>query len=108
VLLASHESASASGSYELLGRYTASGQGAVFYSEGGRFYGVSRHPDLDAALAQWASCGYAAQPPLTGPRRSAALTTSPTLPAHTVAPQPAAAAAVSTPSPSTTRAVPPF
>ncbi len=86
VLLASHESPS--GSYELLGRYTAGGEGAVFYSEGGGFYGVSRHPGLDSALREWEAYGYASQLPDAGSRRAAALSASPARATHTTAPLP--------------------
>ncbi|MFJ1795249.1 hypothetical protein [Kitasatospora griseola] len=94
VLLASHDSPYES--RELLGRYTATGEGAVFYTEaaGGRpVYGIGRYADLDSALAAWASSGYAAQLPAVGARRSAALRSSPSRPAHTPSSPPPAAPA---------------
>ncbi|MEV4559448.1 hypothetical protein AB0K51_20995 [Kitasatospora sp. NPDC049285] len=87
VLLASHDSPYES--RELLGRYTATGEGVVFYTEaagGMPFYGIGRYPDLDSASAAWTSSGYAAQLPALGRRRIAALSSSPSRPAHTPSP----------------------
>ncbi|MDH6111313.1 hypothetical protein P3T36_003337 [Kitasatospora sp. MAP12-15] len=65
------------GEIELLGSYPASGDSATFYTEGGGAYGISRHPNLDSARAEWAAFGYASTPPVPGsPRRAAARTVS--------------------------------
>ncbi|MFD0405344.1 hypothetical protein [Kitasatospora sp. NPDC127116] len=74
VLLAHHESPYEA--TELLGLYPASGKAATFYTEGGGYYGASRHPDLDSALAEWSSQGYATEAPIADPRRRAALLAS--------------------------------
>jgi len=97
VLLASHDSPY--GSRELLGRYTATGEGVVFYTEaagGLPVYGIGRYADLDSAIAAWTSSGYAAQLPAVGARRSAALSSSLSRPAHTPSSPPASAPARST------------
>ncbi|MFD9592544.1 hypothetical protein ACFWA9_07260 [Kitasatospora sp. NPDC059973] len=116
VLLASHDSPYES--RELLGRYAASGEGAIFYTEaagGEPFYGIGRYADLDAALAAWTASGYSAEVPAVGPRRAAALSSSPSRPARTASVAPASAAPVPPPAarvlppwPTTGRASPPF
>ncbi|MGA5704513.1 hypothetical protein [Peterkaempfera bronchialis] len=65
-------------------------------------------PDLGAALREWAASGYSAQPPAAGPRRTAALSSSPARPAHTATPLPPATAAVSPPRPSAGHTPRPF
>jgi hypothetical protein len=102
-LLASHDSAYER--RELLCLYTATGEGAIFYGDRRSYYEVNRHEDLESALMAWTASGYAARPPVVGPRRNAALSSSPSRPARTASPAPSSAAPAPQPA---ARALPPW
>ncbi|MEY9876281.1 hypothetical protein ABH931_005791 [Streptacidiphilus sp. MAP12-33] len=88
-LLASHDSPHER--RELLGLYAATGEGVIFYGGMRSYYEVHRHEDLDSALMAWTASGYATQPPVVGPRKTAALSSSPSRPAHAASAAPPSA-----------------